>query len=259
MTAIVTGAGGSGCGRAIARRLARDGAAIVVSDVNQAGGLETVHLIEAAGGRARFCAADVRDPVQVQHLVQFAVAGDEGLSILINNASAPHPTGEGIAGWMDAIHTDFLGALYATRFAIEAMRRTGGGSIVNVSSISALWHGRTTPGGFPGYDVAKAAIIRMTTALATTVAADGVRVNCLAPGWIATDGPRQYWESLTPAERVSRGVPSTLLTADQVADIVVRLATDRALNGRIVTWWSEEAPRLVEWGDRGYRAFQEFT
>src|SRR6516162_1353358 len=114
MTAIVTGAGGSGCGRAIAVRLASDGAAVVVSDTNEPGGFETVRLIESAGGRAIFHRADVRDERQVQRLVDAAVATFGRLSILINNASAPLPTAEGIAGWTQSIETDFLGAVYAT-------------------------------------------------------------------------------------------------------------------------------------------------
>lgn len=145
-----------------------------------------------------------------------------------------------------------------TLWAVEAMRRGHGGAIVNIASISALWHGRKTPGGFPGYDVAKAGMIRMTTRLADLAEKDGIRVNCLAPGWIATEEVRQYWESLTPDERVARGVPSRLLTTDQVAEAVVRLAQDRTLAGRVLVWWSEDAPRLIEWGDRGYRNFVEF-
>src|SRR5262245_22466154 len=132
------------------------------------------------------------------------------------------------------------------------MRRRGGGAIVNIASISALWHGRKTAGGFPGYDVAKAGMIRMTTRLASLARTDAIRVNCLAPGWIATDGPRQYWESLTPAERAERGAPSKLLTVDQIAAAVERLANDASLAGRVVVWWSENAPQLIERGDRGY-------
>jgi NAD(P)-dependent dehydrogenase (short-subunit alcohol dehydrogenase family) len=140
------------------------------------------------------------------------------------------------------------GAVYATRWAIEPMRRGGGGAVVNIASISALWHGRKTPGGLAGYDVAKAGMIRMTTRLASLAESDGIRVNCLAPGWIATDGPRQYWESLTPPERIERGVPSRLLTVDQLSDAVVRLAEDRSLAGRVLVWWSEDVPHLIQWG-----------
>lgn len=129
---------------------------------------------------------------------------------------------------------------------------------MNISSISALWHGRKTPGGFPGYDVAKLGVIRLTTGLAKDVVKEGIRVNCLAPGWIASDGPRQYWESLTPSERKERGVPSKLLATQEIARMVLRLASDESLNGRVVLWWSEDQPRLIQWGDRGYRDAAEF-
>jgi len=92
---------------------------------------------------------------------------------------------------MTAIETDLLGALYATGSAIDAMRRRGGGAIVNIASISALRHGRKTPCGFAGYDVAKIGMIRMTTWLASLARTDGIRVNCLAPGWIGTDPVRK--------------------------------------------------------------------
>jgi NAD(P)-dependent dehydrogenase (short-subunit alcohol dehydrogenase family) len=255
---IVTGSGGSGCGRAIAARFAADGAAVVVSDINEIGGHETVRLIEQRGGRAKFCLADVGDELQVQQLILFAESTFGVLTVLVNNASSPHSAGEGMAGWTHSLQTDLLGTIYATRWAIEAMRRSGGGSIVNISSISALWHGRKTPGGFPGYDVAKLGVIRLTTGVAKDVGRDGIRVNCIAPGWIASDGPRQYWESLTPAERGERGVPSKLLSTEDIAEMVMRLATDRSLNGRVVVWWSEDPPRLIQWGDRGYRNVAEF-
>jgi NAD(P)-dependent dehydrogenase (short-subunit alcohol dehydrogenase family) len=194
----------------------------------------------------------------VRDLVSFAEATFGRVTVLVNNASAPHGTGEGLEGWMQAIETDLLGAIHATRRAIEAMRRAGRGSIVNMASISALWHGRKTPGGLPGYDVAKAGMIRMTTRLASLAETDNIRVNCLALGWIATPAVQPYWESLTPAERIERGVPSRLLSVDQVSEAVVRLADDRSLAGRVLVWWSEDALRLIPWGDRGYRDLLEF-
>jgi len=139
------------------------------------------------------------------------------------------------------------------------MRDRGGGAIVNVSSISALWHGRriTTGVASAPYDAAKAAVIRLTTTLDWLMPQYGIRVNCLAPGWIATDGPRQYWESLTPVERRERGVPSVLLTPEQIAGAVLYLATDESLVGRVLLWWSEDEPRLIRWGDRGYAGADE--
>ena len=249
---IVTGGGGAGCGRAICAAFAAAGAAVAVSDIDEAGGMETVRQIASGGGRAAFFRADVRDDPETRELVSSVERTFGGVDALINNASAAHGTDE-IDGWTASMETDLLGAMHATRWAIEAMRRRGGGAIVNIASISGLWHGRRTPGGFPGYDVAKAGMIRMTTRLAPLADTDGIRVNCLAPGWIATGGALQYWNSLTPDERASRGVPSRLLTTEQIAGAVVRLADDRALAGRVLIWWSEDAPRLIDWGDRGYR------
>ena len=254
--AIVTGAGGAGCGRAIALRFAHDGASVVLADVDEAGGQETLQQIQSRGGRAAFVRADVRSDAQVRDLVSFAEATFGGLDVLINNASTARGD-ERLETWTEPIETDLLGALFATRWAIEAMRRRGGGAIVSIASISGLWHGRRTPGGLPGYDVAKAGVIRMTTRLASLAKAEGIRVNCLAPGWIATPEVQAYWESLSAEDRVTHGAPSRLLTPAQIADVVVRLADDQSLAGRVLVWWSDDTPRLIEWGDRGYRALTE--
>jgi NAD(P)-dependent dehydrogenase (short-subunit alcohol dehydrogenase family) len=254
---IVTGAGGSGCGRAIAKRFASDGCAVVVSDINEPGGRHTVSEIEVMGGHAAFFQADMRKESQVKELISFSESTFGGLNVLVNNASAPHGDHE-IGSWIDAIETDLLGAIYASRWGVEAMRRGRGGAIVNIASISALWHGRKMPGGIPGYDVAKAGMIRMTTRLASLAESDGIRVNCLAPGWIATDEVRTYWEALTPEERSARRMPSRLLSMDEISEAVVRLAADSSLVGRVLVWWSEDRPRLIVWGDRGYCEAVEF-
>lgn len=255
---VVTGAGGRGCGRAISARFASDGSAVVVADIDEVGGRDTVNFIHGSGGQSAFFRVDVRQESQLKDLMDFAEGTFGGVRVLVNNASAPHGS-IGLDTWTDSIETDLLGALYATRYAVEAMRRGGGGAIVNIASISALWHGRKTPGGIPGYDVAKAAMIRMTTRLASLAETDGIRVNCLAPGWIATEEVRQYWESMTAAERSERGVPSRLLTTDQIANAVVRLSTESSLAGRVLVWWSEDEPRLIDWGDRGYRDFGDVS
>lgn len=251
---VVTGAGGVGCGRAIACLAARSGAPVIAADINDAGGEETVRLIQAHGGDAVFHHADVRDAGHIRELMTVAEARYGRVAVLVNNASSPEPAREGMDGWTETIQTDLMGTLLATQFAVDAMRRSGGGgSVVSVSSISALWHGRRTAGGFPGYDVAKAGVIRMTTGLAGLASQNGIRVNCLAPGWIATGGALAYWQSLTPTERAARGVPAQLLQPTDVAHMVWRMAADTSLAGRVVLWWSEEEPRLIEWSDRGYR------
>jgi NAD(P)-dependent dehydrogenase (short-subunit alcohol dehydrogenase family) len=221
---VVTGAGGGGCGRAIASRFALNGAAVVVSDIDDAGGRSTVEPIERTGGRAAFYRADVGSTGEAQSLIAFAASTFGRIDVLVSNASAP--VGGSLDAWAAPLETDLLGAVYTTRWAVEAMRATGGGAIVNVASASGLWHGRTTPGGLPGYDVAKGGMIHMTSRLASLAQSDGIRVNCLAPGWINTDGPRRYWESLA---------------------------------GRVLLWWSDDAPRLIAWGDRGYHRYEPYS
>lgn len=252
--AIVTGAGGNGSGRAIARRFAHDGAAVVITDINEAGARETIRQIESTGGRAAFCPADVRVESDVRKLIGFAEDTFGNLAVMVNNASAPFHPDDPLEHWFETAQTDFVGAMYGIRTAIDALRRSGGGAIVNISSISALWHGR--PHSAPAYDAAKAGLLRLTTGLAWLGERENIRVNCLAPGWIASEQVRTYWEPLTPEERKQRGAPSRLLSLDQVADAVVRLATDESLHGRVLVWWSEDEPRLIPWRDVGYAALE---
>lgn len=249
--AIVTGSGGGGCGRAIALRFAREGAKVVVSDINDAGARETTQLIEATGGRASVFPADMRDERQIKALIDHAVKTFGGLSVLVNNASNPEPDfDKPLEHWKETVETDFLGALHATRLAIDAMRR-GGGAVVNMASLSALPHGRDRE--LPAYDAAKGGLIRLTTGLAF-LHKEGIRVNCIAPGWIASPPVLEYWESLTPEQRKENGVPSRLLQLEEIAGAIVRLATDESLYGRVLVWDSEDVPRLIEWADQGFVA-----
>ncbi|HUA61325.1 MAG TPA: SDR family NAD(P)-dependent oxidoreductase [Verrucomicrobiae bacterium] len=248
--AIVTGSGGGGAGRATARRFAREGASVVVSDINYAGGQETVNLIRSEGGAAVFCLADVRSEENAQSLVSFAESGYGGLDILVNNASNPDGMGT-LTGWAEAVSIEILAPMYTTLAAIEAMRRRGGGAIVNIGSTSALGHGKKHS-AWPAYDTGKMAQMRLTTALGRLKASDNIRVNCLVPAWIASPAPKAYWESLTPEQRKERGVPETLLSLEEVAGAILRLATDETLFGRLMVWWNGEPPRLIAESDPGF-------
>jgi NAD(P)-dependent dehydrogenase (short-subunit alcohol dehydrogenase family) len=255
--AVVTGSGGAGCGRAIARRLGHEGASVVVSDLNADGMHETAALIRNVGGTASVFRADVREESQVRALIAHAVANHGGLHVLVNNASGPgYYPDQPLEFWRAIVETDLLGAMTATRVAIDAMRQSGGGAIVNMTSISALPHGGDDASDAPAYDVAKMGLIRLTTNLAT-LAVQNIRVNCLAPGWIASPGPLEYWQSLTPQKRRELGVPSRLLQPEEIADAVVRLTTDDSLYGRVMVWHSEKRPFLIAAGDRGYESATE--
>lgn len=252
--AIVTGSGGGGTGRATAWRLAREGALVVVTDINQSGGHETVSRIESEGGRAAFCLADVRKEPQVSALFDFAESRFGGVDVLVNNASSPEGLGQ-LTGWVESIETELLGPMRATLLAIEAMRRRGGGAIVNIGSTSAIGHGRKHS-RWPSYDAGKMAVMRLTTTLGPLRDQENIRVNCLVPSWVASPGPKEYWESLTPEQRKERGVPETLIQLDEIADTILRLVTDESLFGRIMVWWNGEPPRLIPVGDPGYQRLE---
>ena len=241
--ALITGAGGGGSGRAIVRRMAADGATVVVCDSNEAGGRATVRLIESAGGRAATIVADVGVEADVQRLFDFAEQTFGGVDVLVNNASASYPAQGQLTGWFPAIQVDLLGTMYCTLRAVEAMRRRGGGAIVNISSTSAIGHG-VKHSNSPAYDVAKIGVLRLATALGPLAASHGVRVNCLVPDWVASPEVQGYVDSLTPQERREQGVPERLISLEEIADAVVELATDERLAGRVMVWWCGQPRRF---------------
>ena len=251
--AVVTGAGGGGCGRAVARRMAREGAAVVVSDIDERGGRETAGLIEAAGGRAAFFRADVGVEAEIKALIAFAEETYGGLEVLVNGAGPYWP--EPLGHWFESVQANLLGAMYGTFHSIEAMRRRGGGAIVNFGSTSAVGHGRKHSPS-PAYDVAKAGVMRLTTTLAWLREKEKIRVNCIVPDWVATPEVKEYWDGLTPQHRKAHGVPDVLITLDQIAGDVVRLATDETLAGRVMIHWCGQPPRLIPVGDPGYSALE---
>lgn len=259
--ALVTGAGGVGCGRAIARKLAQKGARVVVSDLDELGAHETARLIDKDGAkngnRAIVRGCDVRISQDVDELVAFSARELGGLDLLVNNASAPFRPGTPLDFWHDTVITDLLGTMTATRAAIDIMRANGGGAVVNIGSTSALAHGRMHAGGSPAYDVAKAGVMRLATMLAY-LKKDGIRVNCLMPDWVATPEVQAFVDSVPLSERASQSIPTNLTSMEQIADAVWALATDDSLAGRVMVWFSnDDAPKLIPFGDRGYVALDD--
>jgi NAD(P)-dependent dehydrogenase (short-subunit alcohol dehydrogenase family) len=195
--------------------------------------------------------ADVRVDSQIAALVEFAQQTFGGLDILVNNASAPYRPGEPLEHWREIVEADVFGAIQGIQHARPAMRDRGGGVIINVGSTSALGHGYKHA-HVPWYDVAKAAVTRLTTVLGILHSKEGIRINCIVPDWVATPEVKEYWDGLTPEARTELGVPQKLTSLDEIAQAVFTLITDESLAGRVLVWWSDDAPGLIPVGDPGY-------
>jgi NAD(P)-dependent dehydrogenase (short-subunit alcohol dehydrogenase family) len=244
--ALVTGAG-SGIGRATALRLAREGASVVVDDIDDAGGRETIALIEAAGGQAAFVRGDVSSEQDVQRVVSFAEETFGGLAVLVNNAgvyiSAPYFPNAPVERWSLVLDVYLRGVMLCTHYGIEAMRRRGGGAIVNISSGAGIGFG---PHGSPEYAAAKSGVARLTAALAALAESDNIRVNCVCPGWVDTPASQRTVREMAKGEwPASGGVPETMRTPDEIADAVVQLIGDDSLAGRVMLYYEGEKRRLL--------------
>lgn len=183
--ALVTAAG-AGIGRAIALRLAADGASVVVSDVNDEAGAQTVALILAAGGRAAYKHANVADESQVNGLVPFAIETFGRLDLAVNNAGVgamPKPV-QDITGdeWDRVIGVTLRGTFLALQSQIAHFVMQGSGAIVNIASLAGI---SATPQLTP-YGAAKHGVVSLTRSVAKENAALGIRVNAVAPGAIET-------------------------------------------------------------------------
>jgi NAD(P)-dependent dehydrogenase (short-subunit alcohol dehydrogenase family) len=225
--AVVTGAA-VGIGRALARRLGAEGCAVVVADIDAVNGARTAELI---GHTAAFVRVDVRSDDDLSAMVAAAVDRFGGLHILINNAGggghiAPHfpdaPGGE----WGAKLDLNLTSAMRATQLALEPMRASGGGVVVNIASIAGV---ETGPYRSPEYAAAKAGLVRFTTAAGEL--RPGIRMDCVVPGWIATERAEAELAAMTPAERAAAPIPVPM---DEVADAVTELVRDDTAAGRVV-------------------------
>lgn len=227
-SALVTGAA-SGIGRAIALRYAAAGARVVVSDVDEDGGAETVDLVQQAGGTARFVATDVSDPEACRALVSKTVEAYGGLDVACNNAgiggetvpTADYP----VEAWRRVIDINLSGVFYGMKAQIPAMLASGGGAIVNVSSIL----GQVGYPKSPAYVAAKHGVVGLTQTAAVEVGAQGVRVNAVGPGFIQTSMTAGIDENPKAREAlVARHPIGRLGEPGEVAALVAWLSSDEA-------------------------------
>ena len=226
--ALVTGAA-SGIGRTTAQLYASEGAKVVVSDVSEKGGEETVRLIQDNGSDAVFIQTDISDPAQCESLVKGTLEAYGRLDYACNNAGIggeSNPVGDyGIESWQKVIAVNLSGVFYCMRYEIPAMLETGGGAIVNMASIL----GRVGFASAPAYVAAKHGVVGLTKNAAIEYAEQGIRVNSVGPAFIRTpmiaeleNNPDSHKMllSLHPMGRL--GEPS------EIAELVIWLSSEKA-------------------------------
>jgi len=183
--AIVTGAA-SGIGRATAVLFAREGAKVVIIDINARAGVKAAWDINQSGGQALFLEADISDVGESERIVQETCKYYGRLDILVNNAAvmlektAPDTSEE---EWDRIVSVNLKGTFFCAKFAILQFRQQGsGGSIVNMASVNSFY----AEGGIAAYAMTKGGIAQLTRALAIDHSQEGIRVNAICPGWIET-------------------------------------------------------------------------
>lgn len=223
--AFVTG-GASGIGRASARRLAEEGAELVVTDVDAEGGAETVDLIESDGGTAEFHELDVREYDRFQSLLEATVDRYGGVDILFNNAGVGEDNSfeETTLDHRDRlIDVNLKGVWNGCHAVLPLMREGGGGSIINTSSMAG-W----MPAPISSYAFTKAAVLHFTRSIAAELGRHGIRVNAVCPGTVET-GMTEQWYSEEELDAMSRrNALSRLGRPEEIASAVAFLASDDA-------------------------------
>ena len=216
--ALITGAG-SGIGRAIALEFAREGAKVMVAELNEESGRAVVEEIVAADGRARFQQLDVTKEVEVEATVKDAVEAFGRLDIMVNNAGISQ------LDWESTLAVNLSGVYYGCKHAAEAMAAQGGGVIINLASILGL----VGIGFADSYVASKHAVVGLTRNFAITYASRGVRVNCINPGFIETPMTQEIRDAEPMRDQIVRQTPMGRFgTPEEIAKAALFLASDDA-------------------------------
>ena len=207
--ALIVG-GASGIGRATALLFAEQGASVVVADLGD--GQSVVDEVRSTGGRAVFCPTDVTDPGQVRDMVKTTLDSFGRLDVLFNSAGRPGKRGGPVEieeeSWDACIEVNLRGAYLVCRYAIPAIIDSGGGSIINVSSVAALeGGGPPLTGPTSAYATAKAGVIAMTNSIAYAYGHNGIRANTIIPGCIETMMTQRLFKYPNFLQAVSESTP----------------------------------------------------
>ena len=225
--ALVSG-GARGIGAATSRLLAREGAAVVLADVLEAEGRETEAEIAEAGGRATFMRLDVTDEDNWQHVIDATVAAYGKLDVVVNNAGiSGRTTVEETAAetWDRVMEVNGKGVFLGTKLAIPELRKAGGGSIVNISSIYGIVGSETSA----AYHASKGAVRIFTKSAAIQYASEGIRVNSVHPGFV--DSPMTAASHALPQVhdlRIGRTPLGRMGTPEDIASGILYLASDES-------------------------------
>src|SRR3989442_2208254 len=228
--ALITGAG-SGIGRQAALLFSRKGAAVLVVDVNGAGSNETVAMVKQAGGRAAYCTADVSKAGDCQNMVDAAEKNFGKLNVLFNNAGIMHPKDDDAvstdeAVWDLTLDINAKGVFLGCKYGIPALKRAGGGSVINTASFVARL-GAATPQ--IAYTASKGAVLAMTRELAVIHARQNIRVNALSPGPLRTELLMSYLNTEEKRRRRLVHVPMGRFgDAKEIAQAALYLASDES-------------------------------
>jgi NAD(P)-dependent dehydrogenase (short-subunit alcohol dehydrogenase family) len=233
-TVLITG-GATGIGRATALAFALEGAAVMIGDVDDRAA-ETVALIEAAGGKAAFKSADVSDAQAMTELVRDTVARFGGMHMAFNNAGVlppPLPFHEVPPSDLDHIlNVDLKGVYFAMQAQVRHFLEHGGGAIVNTASVAGI----VADPHMSAYVAAKHAVVGLTKAVAIEYAQQGIRVNAIGPGFVATPMTQAWLESEEfKAAFFAQNISGRAAQPEEIAGTVLHLCSDAAsfINGAL--------------------------